>query len=48
MRAIKFYSIYEKFYKDLKAGDSTTVEKIGGTECQKCYSLTALIRDTGI
>jgi len=33
----KFYSIYEKFHKDLKAGDSITVEKIGGTECQKCH-----------
>ncbi len=27
----KFYSIYEKFHKDLKPGDSITVEKIGGT-----------------
>lgn len=35
----KFYSIYEKFHKDMKAGkmDSVTVEKIGGTECQKCH-----------
>lgn len=35
----KFYSIYEKFHKDLKDGkiDSVTVEKIGGTECQKCH-----------
>ncbi|MEI6088339.1 MAG: c-type cytochrome [Bacteroidota bacterium] len=37
-----FYSIYEKFHQDLKSGkiDSTkgiTVEKIGGTECQKCH-----------
>ena len=37
-----FYSIYEKFHEDLKSGkiDSTkgiTVEKIGGTECQKCH-----------
>jgi hypothetical protein len=37
-----FYSIYEKFREDLKSGkiDSTkgiTVEKIGGTECQKCH-----------
>ncbi|HET9057768.1 MAG TPA: c-type cytochrome [Chitinophagaceae bacterium] len=37
-----FYSIYEKFHNDLKSGklDSTkgiTVEKIGGTECQKCH-----------
>ncbi len=35
----KFYSIYEKFHKDLKDHkvDSITVEKIGGTECQKCH-----------
>jgi len=35
----KFYSIYEKFHKDLKSGkmDSVTVENIGGTECQKCH-----------
>ena len=35
----KFYNIYEKFHKDLKSGnlDSITVEKIGGTECQKCH-----------
>ncbi|MBS1973244.1 MAG: c-type cytochrome [Bacteroidetes bacterium] len=33
----KFYSIYEKFHKELKPGDSITVEKIGGTECQKCH-----------
>ncbi len=37
-----FYSIYQKFHDDLKNGklDSTkgiTVEKIGGTECQKCH-----------
>ncbi len=37
-----FYSIYEKFHNELKNGklDSTkgiTVEKIGGTECQKCH-----------
>ncbi len=37
-----FYSIYQKFHEDLKNGriDSTrgiTVEKIGGTECQKCH-----------
>lgn len=37
-----FYSIYEKFHEDLKSGriDSAkgiTVEKIGGTECQKCH-----------
>jgi cytochrome c551/c552 len=35
----KFYSIYEKFQQDLKSGalDSVTVERIGGTECQKCH-----------
>ena len=38
----KFYSVYEKFHRQLKNGeiDSTlgvTVEKIGGTECQKCH-----------
>jgi mono/diheme cytochrome c family protein len=35
----KYYSIYEKFHKDIKAGklDSVTVEKIGGIECQKCH-----------
>jgi cytochrome c551/c552 len=35
----KFYSIYEKFHEDIKAGkmDSVTVESIGGTECQKCH-----------
>ncbi|MEJ7767487.1 MAG: c-type cytochrome [Chitinophagaceae bacterium] len=35
----KFYSIYEKFHEDLKKNpsDSVTVEKIGGTECQKCH-----------
>ncbi len=35
----KFYSIYEKFHKDLKSHkmDSVTVEAIGGTECQKCH-----------
>lgn len=37
-----FYSIYEKYHQQLKNGglDSTkgiTVEKIGGTECQKCH-----------
>jgi len=37
-----FYSIYEKYHEDLKNGkiDSTkgiTVEKIGGTDCQKCH-----------
>jgi len=35
----KYYSIFEKFHNDIKAGkmDSVTVEKIGGTECQKCH-----------
>jgi len=35
----KFYSIYEKFHKDIKNHkmDSVTVEHIGGTECQKCH-----------
>lgn len=35
----KYYSIYEKFHKDIKNHkmDSVTVEKIGGTECQKCH-----------
>ena len=35
----KFYSLYEKFHQDIKDGkyDSVTVEKIGGTECQKCH-----------
>ena len=35
----KFYSIYNKFSRDLNWGykDSITVEDIGGTECQKCH-----------
>ncbi|HEY8387059.1 MAG TPA: c-type cytochrome [Parasegetibacter sp.] len=35
----KFYSIYEKFHEDLKNKkiNGVTVEKIGGTECQKCH-----------
>lgn len=35
----KFYSIYEKFHNDFKAGkmDSITVKDIGGLECQKCH-----------
>ncbi len=35
----KFYSIYEKFHKDIRNHkmDSVTVEHIGGTECQKCH-----------
>ena len=37
-----FYSIYKSYHEQLKHGkmDSTTgitVEKIGGTECQKCH-----------
>ncbi len=36
-----FYSIYEQYHEKLKNGtlDTTqiTVEKIGGTECQKCH-----------
>jgi mono/diheme cytochrome c family protein len=35
----RFYSIYEKFHNDFKAGkmDSLTVKDIGGLECQKCH-----------
>jgi hypothetical protein len=35
----QFYSIYEKFHEDIKNKkyDSVTVERIGGTECQKCH-----------
>jgi cytochrome c551/c552 len=35
----KFYSIYEKFHNDFKAGkmDSIKVENIGGLECQRCH-----------
>jgi cytochrome c553 len=35
----KFYSIYEKFHDEIKAGkrDSVTVYDIGGLECQKCH-----------
>lgn len=35
----KYYSIFEKFHQDVKAGkiDSVTVEMVGGTECQKCH-----------
>jgi hypothetical protein len=35
----KYYSIFEKFHNDIKDGkmDSVTVEKMGGTECQKCH-----------
>jgi hypothetical protein len=36
-----FYSIYEQYHEKIKNGtlDTTniTVEKIGGTECQKCH-----------
>ena len=35
----QFYSIYEKFHKDIKDKkmDSVTVKDIGGLECQKCH-----------
>ncbi|WP_409966483.1 hypothetical protein PIECOFPK_00604 [Mycovorax composti] len=35
----QFYSIYERFHNDIKAGkmDSVTVKDIGGLECQKCH-----------
>jgi mono/diheme cytochrome c family protein len=38
-RGNQFYSIYEKFHNDIKAGkmDSVTVKDIGGLECQKCH-----------
>lgn len=34
-----YYSIYEKYHKDMKDGkmDKVTVEDIGGLECQKCH-----------
>jgi len=34
-----YYSIYEKYHAELKAGSRTgvTVEDIGGIECQKCH-----------
>lgn len=34
-----FYSIYERFHKDMNDHkiDSVTVQMIGGTECQKCH-----------
>jgi hypothetical protein len=37
-----FYSIYQKFHEDLNNGKidknkGITVERIGGTECQKCH-----------
>jgi len=35
----KFYSIYQKYHEEIKAGkrDSVTVADIGGIECQKCH-----------
>lgn len=35
----KFYSIYQKYHNEIKAGtrDSVTVADIGGIECQKCH-----------
>jgi cytochrome c551/c552 len=35
----KFYSIYQKYHDEIKAGkrDSVTVSDIGGLECQKCH-----------
>ncbi len=35
----KFYSIYQKYHNEIKAGlrDSVTVSDIGGLECQKCH-----------
>ena len=35
----KFYSIYEKYHNEIKAGkrDSVTVNEMGGLECQKCH-----------
>jgi len=34
-----YYSIFEKYHKELKEGkrDGVTVEDIGGIECQKCH-----------
>lgn len=34
-----YYSIYEKYHEEIKAGKRTgvTVNDIGGTECQKCH-----------
>lgn len=34
-----YYSIFEKYHDDIKAGKKAkvTVEDIGGTECQKCH-----------
>jgi len=35
----KFYSIYQKYHDEIKAGkrDSVTVSDIGGLDCQKCH-----------
>lgn len=35
----QFYSIYQKFHDDIKAGkmDSVRVKDIGGLECQRCH-----------
>lgn len=35
----EFYSIYEKYHNEIKAGtrDSVTVSDIGGLDCQKCH-----------
>ncbi|MBL7729426.1 MAG: cytochrome c3 family protein, partial [Dinghuibacter sp.] len=37
----KFYKMYAKFHEEIQKGktskDKITVEKIGGTECQKCH-----------
>lgn len=37
----KFYRMYSKFHEEIQKGktskDKITVEKIGGTECQKCH-----------
>jgi hypothetical protein len=35
----KYYSIFEKYHDEIKAGkrSKVTVEHIGGTECQKCH-----------
>jgi hypothetical protein len=34
-----YYSLYQKYHEELKAGKRTgvTVDEIGGTECQKCH-----------
>jgi cytochrome c551/c552/cytochrome c553 len=35
----RFYTMYQGLYRDLKSGrlNTVTVEKTGGTECQKCH-----------